>query len=65
MIDGFSGHADYNEMLAWLMPFNKKPKQVFMVHGESDASQSMAEKIRDTYSWNVTIPQFGDSFELE
>ncbi len=65
MIDGFSGHADYNEMLAWLMPFNKAPKQVFMVHGETKASQSMAEKIKKTYGWNVTIPQFGDSFELE
>jgi len=65
MIDGFSGHADYNEMLAWLMPFNKKPKQVFMVHGEEEASRSMAEKIKQTYNWNVTIPKFGDSFELE
>ena len=65
MIDGFSGHADYNEMLAWLMPFNKAPKQIFMVHGEADASRSMAEKIKKTYDWKVTIPQFGDSFELE
>ncbi|MDA3812736.1 MAG: MBL fold metallo-hydrolase [Candidatus Cloacimonetes bacterium] len=65
MIDGFSGHADYNEMLAWLMPFNKIPKQVFMVHGEAEASQSMAEKIKKTYGWNVTVPQFGESFELE
>ena len=65
IIDGFSGHADYNEMLAWLMPFNKTPKQVFMVHGEAEASQSMAEKIRKTYGWNVTVPQFGNSFELE
>ncbi len=65
MIDGFSGHADYNEMLAWLMPFNKKPKQVFMVHGETEASQSMAIKIRDTFGWNVSVPKFGDSFELE
>ncbi|MFC1898010.1 MBL fold metallo-hydrolase RNA specificity domain-containing protein [Candidatus Cloacimonadota bacterium] len=65
MIDGFSGHADYNEMLAWLMPFNKPPKQVFMVHGEEEASQSMADKIKQTYNWNVTIPQFGESFELE
>jgi metallo-beta-lactamase family protein len=65
MIDGFSGHADYNEMLAWLMPFNKPPKTTFLVHGEEDASQAMAEKIKQTYHWNVRIPQFGESFELE
>lgn len=65
MIDGFSGHADYNEMLAWLMPFNRAPKQVFMVHGEAEASQSMAEKIEETFNWNVTIPKFNESFELK
>ncbi|MBL7149475.1 MAG: MBL fold metallo-hydrolase, partial [Candidatus Cloacimonetes bacterium] len=65
MIDGFSGHADYNEMLAWLMAFNKPPKKVFLVHGELEASQSLAEKIKQTYSWEVVVPQFGDSFELE
>jgi len=65
MIDGFSGHADYNEMLAWLMPFNKTPKQVFMVHGEAEASQSMAEKIKQTYGWKVAVPKFGESFELD
>lgn len=65
MIDGFSGHADYNEMLAWLMPFNKKPKNVFLVHGEDEASQSMAHKINQTFNWNVTVPKFGESFELE
>jgi metallo-beta-lactamase family protein len=65
IIDGFSGHADYNEMLAWLMPFNKPPKTTFLVHGEDDASHSMAEKIKQTYHWNVEIPQFGERFDLE
>jgi len=64
-IDGFSGHADYNEILAWLMPFNKKPVYTFLVHGEKEASQSLAGKISKTYNWNVKIPQFGDTFELK
>ncbi|MEJ2231974.1 MAG: MBL fold metallo-hydrolase [Nitrospirales bacterium] len=34
-ISGFSAHADYNEILAWLMGFNRPPKQTFIVHGES------------------------------
>lgn len=65
MIDGFSAHADYNEMLAWLMAFNKAPKKVFIVHGDEEASASMAQKIRDAYGWDVVIPNFGESFELE
>ncbi len=64
MIDGFSAHADYNEVLAWLMAFNKPPKKVFIVHGDEEASHSMAQKIRDTYGWKVVIPKFGESFDL-
>ena len=64
MIDGFSGHADYNEMLAWLMPFNKKPLCTYMVHGETGASEAMAKKIKQTYNWNVIIPKFAESFEV-
>jgi metallo-beta-lactamase family protein len=65
MIDGFSGHADYNEILAWLMPFNITPKTTFLVHGERDASSSLAEKIKQNYQWKVNVPQMGESFELE
>lgn len=64
-ISGFSGHADYNEILAWLMGFNKPPQKTFLVHGEPDASASLAAKIRSHFGWEVIIPKFGESFELE
>ncbi len=64
-ITGFSGHADYNEILAWLMGFNKPPEKTFLVHGEPEASTSLAEKISTRFGWEVTIPAFGESFELE
>ena len=63
-IDGFSGHVDYNEMLAWLMAFNRKPKKVFLVHGEPEASESLAKKIKNMYNWDVVIPKLGESFSL-
>ena len=28
-VSGFSGHADYQEILAWLLGFNRKPEKVF------------------------------------
>ncbi|HOP07659.1 MAG TPA: MBL fold metallo-hydrolase [candidate division Zixibacteria bacterium] len=64
-LSGFSGHADYDEMLAYLMAFNKDPENVFIVHGEKDASLSLANKIRKQYKWNVTVPAFGDTAELD
>jgi len=65
MIDAFSGHADYTEMLAWLMPFNIKPRKVFIVHGNEAAGEAMAEHIRKEYNWDVVIPAYGDSFILD
>lgn len=64
-IDGFSGHADYMEMLAWLMAFNKPVKHTFLVHGEPVASESFAEKIKEQFAWHVTLPQQGQSFEID
>ncbi|MDP8220930.1 MAG: MBL fold metallo-hydrolase [Candidatus Stygibacter frigidus] len=65
MIDGFSGHADYFEMLAWLMAFNKPPQKVFIVHGNPEASAAMADHIRKTYKWDVVVPVLGESFILD
>jgi metallo-beta-lactamase family protein len=64
-IFGFSGHADYEEILAWLYAFNKPPKKTFVVHGEESASISLAQKIEKAYGWDVVIPKFGESFELD
>jgi metallo-beta-lactamase family protein len=59
-IEGFSGHADYNEMLAWMMGFNKAPERVFLVHGEPEASEAMAGHIRKHFKWDVTVPKEDD-----
>jgi len=64
-ISGFSGHADYREILAWLMGFNRPPRQTFIVHGEPVSSQAMADKIRQHLGWPVTIPVLAQSFDLE
>lgn len=63
-ITGFSGHADFKEILAWLMGFNRPPRRTFLVHGEPDASRALAEKIRTTLGWEVTIPQFMETAQL-
>nr|MBN2276583.1 MBL fold metallo-hydrolase [candidate division Zixibacteria bacterium] len=64
-ITGFSGHADYNETQAWLMGFNRPPKRTFIVHGEPEASQSLADKIRKRYEWDVLIPKFKETHLLD
>jgi metallo-beta-lactamase family protein len=64
-IEGFSGHADYHEMLAWLMGFNRSPERVFLVHGEPEAAQAMAGHIRKQFKWDVSVPSEGDHVLLD
>lgn len=64
-ISSFSAHADYNEILAWLMGFNRPPRITFLVHGEPEASAALADKIKATFGWNVAIPEFGERFEID
>jgi metallo-beta-lactamase family protein len=64
-ISGFSAHADYQEILAWLVGFNRPPKKTFIVHGELAAASSLAVKIRDKLGWDVVIPKLGETFTLE
>jgi len=64
-ISGFSAHADYNEAMAWLMGFNRPPLKTFIVHGEREASSSMADHIRRTFGWEVVIPSYNENFTLD
>ena len=58
-IDGFSGHADQPTLLDWLRGFRKKPKRVFIVHGESMQANALKEAIEKDLKWNVCIPDLG------
>jgi metallo-beta-lactamase family protein len=63
-IDSISAHGDYEDILKWLSMFTRRPKAVFLVHGESQATHAMAERIREKFKWNVVIPNYLDEFDL-
>jgi metallo-beta-lactamase family protein len=65
IIDSLSAHADYNEILEWLSHFERAPKKVFLTHGELESAQALQEKIKKRFGWDVVIPQYGNSFDLE
>jgi len=64
-ISGFSAHADYNEILAWLLGFNRPPVKTFIVHGETDSSKALAKKIEDTLGWEVVIPEYNEACSID
>ena len=44
-IEGFSAHADYNELIEWLNNFSPKPKKVFITHGEEKQIDAFSKRI--------------------
>lgn len=56
-ITGLSGHADQKELLLWLKQFEKRPTQVFLVHGEPASQAAFKLKIEYEFKWKVKIPK--------
>lgn len=58
-INGFSAHADRDELLAWHQAIS--PDRTFLVHGEEQVMENFSHLLE---SDNVTMPQFGESYTL-
>jgi metallo-beta-lactamase family protein len=56
-LEGFSGHADADELMQWLRGFDKPPRQTFVVHGEPQASDALRLRIADELGWKVSVPE--------
>jgi len=63
-LDALSGHADREELLAWMKPIAAGLKKVFLVHGEPGQQSAFAAAIRERYQIDVTAPDRGQSFDL-
>ncbi len=62
MIEGFSGHADRDGLLSWISKFSKKPRKIFLVHGEDEAIESFAGFIGENLNIETLAPNYGESF---
>ncbi len=62
-VESFSVHADSEELLRWLKKC-KKPRKIFVIHGEREAQQSFKEKLHSQLGWNAIIPHINESFDI-
>jgi len=62
---GMSAHADRTDLLKWLDVVQPRPKRVFLTHGEESVAVKMGDEIRKTRKIDVTVPEYGDSVELD
>ena len=65
VLTGFSGHADKKGLIDFVRVMNKKPQRTFIVHGEDEASASLAAALRDELGLeHVVIPDALQSFDV-
>ena len=63
-IEGYSGHADQQGLLNFVYSFIKKPEHIFLVHGEEQGQKVLRDKIIEDTEVPVTIPDYGETYEL-
>ena len=59
-ISSLSAHADQHEIISWISGFQHKPTQIFLVHGEPNASEGLRVRITDTFKIPVHIAKLNE-----
>ncbi len=64
-INGFSAHADKEELFEWLSGLKKPPRKLFVVHGEAESANKFGDYIREKTGWEVVVPAYQDEVVLD
>ena len=64
-INGFSAHADRDELFQWLSSLKRPPKQIFVVHGEAETALQFADFLTERTGWNISAPEYGNESILD
>ncbi len=64
-IEGYSGHADQEGLMNFIYSFIKKPKNIFLVHGEEESQEVLRDKIEQETNIPVIVPDFGETYDVK
>jgi len=64
VLNGYSGHADRNELMAWVGVMRDKPRRTFLVHGEPESAFALADDLRARFNMQVDVPEWKQSFKV-
>jgi len=64
-VEGFSGHSDYNQLLAYIRNLKPKPKKVIVNHGEKSRAMEFARTISARFKLNATAINNLDAVRLK
>ncbi len=61
VLNGFSGHADRDELLTWVGGMTRKPARTFLVHGEPPAQTALIAALHARHQMTAEAPAWKDS----
>lgn len=64
-IEGLSAHGDQHDLLSWLGALGKKPSQVFVIHGEPQAADTLRLRIEEQLCIKSRVPDYRETFKLD
>jgi metallo-beta-lactamase family protein len=64
-IQGFSAHADRDELLHWLSTLPKPPRKLFVIHGEAESARSFGRYVHEKTGWDVAVPDYREEVILD
>ena len=63
-MDGLSGHADKQGLLDWILAFEQKPRQIFVVHGDDETATAFADCLEQEHEEHAMAPYSGTKYDL-
>jgi metallo-beta-lactamase family protein len=63
-LNGFSVHADSDELIEWLRTSSREPSGVFVTHGEPTAALALRRRIESDLDWTGVTPQLFERLSL-
>jgi metallo-beta-lactamase family protein len=64
-LPALSVHADRDEIVQWLGTATREPFTTFVVHGESEACESLRDAIETELEWTAVVPDYLERVRLD
>jgi metallo-beta-lactamase family protein len=64
-LPSMSAHADAEQLIEWMKTLKKKPKHVFVTHGEPSSADALRLRIARELGWDVSVPLLGQRVEID
>jgi metallo-beta-lactamase family protein len=65
VFEGFSVHADADDLVTWLRGDGSRPEACYLVHGERHSAQALAARLRKELGWLAVVPEDGEVVRVD